>query len=399
MSAPDPAHYREPSTPHAVAPWNPRALRAFRLSLASAALVPTLLALGALTERLAAHRAWPGLSAVTGAVSAIFFIAALPASIACLVLGCLGARAGLAVRREVPAHPVPERGRGLAGAAVGLGVLGVVMQLGAYLFACLVLPVIGRGRQVRRLGRPALPPLAPGDAWAAGDLAVDVDPAARAALAARWRDNARTEHASVVAFARLTLDLLAVGAPPDLVAAAQRDALDEVRHAELCFALARAVDGRSQGPGAFPEAAATTSVPRVRAFALGALAVDSLIDGAINEGVSARIAAALARRCDGGAFREALRGIAADEGRHAAHGWDVVAWCAAEGGAPVVRALEGALEGMPREARPRAATPADEGAWERWGIHGHALEAEAYAQALADARARVGRLGTSAAAA
>lgn len=384
MKQPDPPGYREPSTPTAAAPWNPRAVLAFKLSLASVLLVPAFMLLLPLL-----HRA--GIQSREVVLLAVAMIAL--ASLASIYLGYRGARSGLDVRREVPSHPVAERGRSLATAAIPLGILGVAMQLFGYLFACLVLPVIGRGRQVRHLGRPALPPLHPDGAWASQPVVLDVDPASREGLAARWRENGRTEHASVAAFARLTLDLLGLGAPPTLVAAAQRDALDEVRHAEVCFALARAIDGRAVSPGAFPEAAHLPSLSRVRAVALASLAVDSLIDGAINEGVSARLAAAVALRCEEGAFRDALKTIAADEGRHAAHGWDVVEWCVAEGGAPVLHALNGALSGLPRSARERLPTAADEGAWERWGIHGHALEAESYARTLDDARRRVQRLG------
>ncbi len=384
MKQPDPPGYREPSPPTASAPWNPRAVLAFKLSLASVLLVPALLLLMPLI-----HRA-RNLSREI-ALLAVAMIAL--ASLASLYLGYRGARSGLDVRREVPSHPVAERGRSLATAAIPLGILGVAMQLFGYLFACLVLPVIGRGRQVRHLGRPALPPLQPDGEWASQPIVLHVDPASREGLAARWRENGRTEHASVAAFARLTLDLLGLGAPPALVAAAQRDALDEVRHAEVCFALARAIDGRTVSPGAFPEAAHLPSLSRVRVVALASLAVDSLIDGAINEGVSARLAATVALRCEEGAFRDALKTIAADEGRHAAHGWDVVEWCVAEGGAPVVHALNGALSGLPKRAREGLATAADEGSWERWGIHGHALEAESYARTLDDARRRVQRFG------
>jgi hypothetical protein len=384
MTQPDRPGYREPSPPSVTPPWNPRAVRAFWLSAASVTLVPALLGLIALTKVVFHHRAMTLVQALA--------VGIIVASFASLLLGIRGARAGLAVRREVPAHPVAERGRSLAVAAIPLGVLGVAMQLLGFAFACLAVSFIGRGRQVRHRGRPVLPPVAPGDAWASAPVELAVDPGVRDALAERWRDNGRTEHASVAAFARLTLDLLAVGAPPTLVAAAQRDALDEVRHAESCFAIARAIDGRARSPGAFPAAASVPSPSRVRLVALAALAVDSLIDGVINEGASARIAAALVQRCDDGPVRAALRSIAADEGRHAAHGWDVLEWCVAEGGAPVASALRGAVAGLPEGARARLPTQADDGAWERWGIHGHALEAEAYASALADARRRVERL-------
>jgi hypothetical protein len=146
--------------------------------------------------------------------------------------------------------------------------------------------------------------------------------ALRATLAHQWRENGRTEHASVAAYARLTLDLIALGAPPSLVRAAQRDALDEIRHTELCFSLARAIDGRDVGPGPF---AVMDGASRSgsRALSLARLAVDSLVDGALHEGVSARVIAQLAKRTDMEPIRALLKELAADEGRHAAHGWDV----------------------------------------------------------------------------
>jgi hypothetical protein len=245
-----------------------------------------------------------------------------------------------------------------------------------------------RGRQLRRHGEVLLPPVTHGDAWTRPDLAPRVDPAVRAALAAQWRENGRTEHASVAAFARLTLDLMALGAPPALVASANRDALDEIRHAELCFGLARALDGRLESPGLFPEAARARTLPALRTLALALLAVDSLVDGALHEGVSARIAARLARCCEDPAIRAVLREIAADEGRHAAHGWDVVEWCLAEGGEPVAHALRGALSTLPRRMRSGLPAAARIGGWERHGIHGHELETQEYAKARAHVTSR-----------
>ncbi len=246
-----------------------------------------------------------------------------------------------------------------------------------------------RGRQLRRNGRVLLPPVGPGAAWTGGGLHPHAPADLRAALAAQWRENGRTEHASVAAFARLTLDLMALGAPPRLVASANRDALDEIRHAELCFGLARALDGREAGPAAFPEAQRARTLPRSRALALAKLAVDSLVDGALNEGVSARIIARLARRCEDDTTRAMLRGIAADEGRHSAHGWDVVEWCVSEGGAPVLAALQGAALMLPRAMPSTIPGDARSGAWEAWGIPGQALEAEEHARTRAFVTRRV----------
>jgi hypothetical protein len=49
-----------------------------------------------------------------------------------------------------------------------------------------------------------------------------LDPRTRAALARAWAQDGVEEHASIAAFARFTVLLLSVGAPPDFVEAAQR---------------------------------------------------------------------------------------------------------------------------------------------------------------------------------
>ena len=257
-----------------------------------------------------------------------------------------------------------------------------------------------RGRQLRSFGKVLLPTVEEGAGWTTQEISAAVDPSVASALAAQWRDNGRTEHASVGAFARLTLDLMALGAPPDLIAAANRDALDEIRHTELCFSLARALDGKEESPGAFPEAQRARTLPSNRTFALAQLAVDSLVDGALHEGLSARLIARLAKRCEVKAITKILLELAADEGRHAAHGWDVVEWCLATGGAPVASALTGALKGLPKAMQSPLPEGAAQGGWERYGVHGHALEAEEFARARADLSRRVTALvGQQAAAA
>ena len=278
--------------------------------------------------------------------------------------------------------------RKLALLATTLANLGM-MALGA-LGVLLSMVTFARGRQLRRFGRVLLPPVAPGRAWSSlPATAVPIDPAVAAGMAARWRENGRTEHASVAAFARLTLDLMALGAPPALVRSAQRDALDEIRHTELCFSLARSLDGRDESPGPFPEAGRARARSSVRAVALGQLAVDSLVDGALNEGVSARVIASLARRCEVPGITTLLRELAADEGRHAANGWHVVAWCLEEGGEPVASALRGALHALPATMRPGPPGGSAAGGWERYGIPGTALEAREYARCREDVVRRV----------
>ena len=274
---------------------------------------------------------------------------------------------------------------------VGLSILRILGNLVMTWFGMLVAYVstvgFSRGRQLRRFGRVQLPDLRPSPDWATPEMALSAE-SAPAGLADQWRENGQTEHASVAAFARLTLDLMALGAPPALIAAANRDALDEIRHTELCFSIARGLDGKSVSPGPFPQAQRVATLPRSRTLALAKLAVDSLVDGALHEGVSARIIAKLALRCEVPAIRAALKEIAADEGRHAAHGWTALAWCLDEGGRPVGHALLGAIRTLPREMRSDLPAAAD-GGWLRWGIHDHRLESGQYAAALAQVTTRV----------
>ena len=380
MATESPA-YRSPDPPPAPTRWNPRAVRAFALAVSPFVLLPMVLGV----------TVFIGQDVARGVVA--WALVGLPLTcIAGVVLGVVGARRGAKVLTEEPTYPVPERGRGLAKAASVVGALGVIFSVLGFFMACLSTMAFSRGRQLRRRGRLLLPPVARGASWTTRSMTVAVDADARDAVAAQWRENGRTEHASVAAFARLTLDLMALGAPASLLAGAQRDAADEVRHTELCFSLARAIDGREESPGEFPEAARARTLSSVRAVALAQLAVDSLVDGALHEGVSARVVAKLKARCEDDAIRKVLEEIAADEGRHAAHGWDVVAWCVATGGATVASALRGALDGLPEAMRSPLPQAAEGGAWERWGIHGNALEAEEYASALRDLKERVGRM-------
>ena len=133
-------------------------------------------------------------------------------------------------------------------------------------------------------------------------------------------------------------------------------------------------------------------LPQPRALALARLAVDSLVDGALHEGLSARIVARLARQCPEPTIRAVLSEIAADEGRHAAHGWDVVEWCLAEGGEAVASALRGAVASLPTKMATDLPEPARFGAWERWGIHSMATEREEHARARESIVCRVEKL-------
>lgn len=199
-----------------------------------------------------------------------------------------------------------------------------------------VIPCPG-GRPLRddrgEVALPAMERAGRGEAadWSAWPVEVDVAlPATeRARRASAWAREGAYEHSSVASFAALALDLLALGAPAELVAGAHRAALDEIEHARACFAIASAWAGEPIGPGPLPVA------PRA-SRSLAGLARSSFVEGCLGESVAA---ATLAARADGepAAIGAILRRMAEDEERHAALAFSVVAWAVARGGEPIAR--------------------------------------------------------------
>jgi hypothetical protein len=160
----------------------------------------------------------------------------------------------------------------------------------------------------------------------------------RASLAEAWASAGLFEHASVASFARFSLELLAAGAPSDLIGAAHEAALDEIEHARLCFALASAYAGEELAPGAFPLGGGV----RVGS-GLADLAMSTVVEGCIGETVAAMVAAEQLARAEDPAVRAVLARIAVDEARHAELAWKTVAWAVRTGDREVRAAVERAL--------------------------------------------------------
>lgn len=157
----------------------------------------------------------------------------------------------------------------------------------------------------------------------AGELAVSE--AARAEALGLWRRAARAEHASIASFARFALELLALGAPPELLADATAAMADELRHARQCLGVVVALGGEAEGPGPLRVAGALDEEP-----VLSQVLVGTLREGCVNETLAAAEARAAAARCQDPAIREVLEGIARDEEAHAALAWRAVRWILAQ---------------------------------------------------------------------
>lgn len=158
-------------------------------------------------------------------------------------------------------------------------------------------------------------------------------------LAERWTRDALLEHASVASFARFVLDLLSVGAPASLVAAAVAAMGDEIAHARACFSLASRFGGRPVGPGPLPMA--DSSEP----LSLVSITLRAVVEGCVGETLAALQAEELLAQTTDDAERAALTTIAADETEHACLAYRFVAWAARDGEvrAALVAALPDAL--------------------------------------------------------
>lgn len=165
----------------------------------------------------------------------------------------------------------------------------------------------------------------------------------RTVLAARWAVVGQMEHASVAAFARFTLQLLALGAPADLVLRTQGAAADEVRHAESAFALASRYGGRSVGPGPLDVDGALASMDLQEVVRL------TVLEGCVGESVAAVEASLGAEGAKDPVVAGVLGGVADDERSHALLAWDFLRWALVARGATARAAANDVLRALERE--------------------------------------------------
>lgn len=191
---------------------------------------------------------------------------------------------------------------------------------------------ICEGRPFQVHGQARLADVASRRDWLAADADTPcldgLDDATRRALADAWTKDGLFEHASIASFARFILELMAVGAPADLIADAQQALADEIRHAKRCFSLASAYAGEPVGPGSL----AITDGLSER-HDLSAIAVATAVEGCINETLATIAAHEAAAVATDPAAKATLQAIADDESRHAALAWRFVAWACERDGA------------------------------------------------------------------
>lgn len=195
--------------------------------------------------------------------------------------------------------------------------------------------VVVKGRPFWRWGKAESPELCANH----GDDSEQSESPTNVALAEAWLSDAEAEHASIAAFSELQLRLLSLGAPPSLLSGTATAIQDEIRHADFCYAQASSYTKASFQAGPLKVGGSRSRQLGPRSLRLGLLALDSLFDGCLNEGVAARLAEGAALRCEG-ELGKALGKIAEDEARHAQLAWDIVAWSLEQGGAFVESLLK-----------------------------------------------------------
>lgn len=210
-----------------------------------------------------------------------------------------------------------------------LGVGGVLVAILAF-FVMLGAAMGGAwGRPLRIAGKTVGAALGKGSRWASGPRPnIDaLDATTREALGRMWLHDAIKEHGSVPAFAQVTWDLAALGAPASLLVRAQHSALQEIDHAQRCFAVSETYLGKTIGIG--PIAAATGGT-RHRGGVLRCakrLALETLEDGCLIEDLNADFAARAHAIATDPAMRALTECIATEEREHADLAWDILRFC------------------------------------------------------------------------
>jgi hypothetical protein len=172
----------------------------------------------------------------------------------------------------------------------------------------------------------------------------------RRELAEHWTRLGQMEHASIAAFARFQLQLLALGAPAALVEQCTRALADETAHTKLCFGMASAYAGHAIGPGPLDVS---------RSLELTSLAdiVELVIaEGCVGETRAALDARAAADSADDPVVTAAYARIAEDEQRHAELAFRFVRWALEQDEAAVRPRIERAVRDLPADAAAQGVT-------------------------------------------
>ena len=177
--------------------------------------------------------------------------------------------------------------------------------------------------------RPSHAPPASRDDWrlsVVDDLAAHMAPSQNPpeglspTLARAWTDAGCEAFAAVAAYSRFALQLMNLGAPPQLLSGAAQAMQDEVVHAQACFSLARRFGARDVGPVPLTNAEPTQD------WDTTSVVLEVVQRGCIGEAVSALSAREALEHCQDAATREVLVRRQTTKAQQAQLAWRFVAW-------------------------------------------------------------------------
>ena len=139
-------------------------------------------------------------------------------------------------------------------------------------------------------------------------------------IALAFSNQGEGEHASVASFARHTLQLMSMGAPATLLVGSQQAALDEIRHAKMCYGIAESFLGAKIQPN-------TLNIDgSVKTMRKSEIIQSVITEGCIGETVAAVRAQLSAHYAKEQKVKSILEEIASDETNHSQLAWKTVQW-------------------------------------------------------------------------
>jgi len=211
-------------------------------------------------------------------------------------------------------------------------------------------------------------------------LAAELSDERRARVRDEWARAAQVEHASIASFDRFCLQLLSLGAPPSLIEQAHRAAIDEVRHAQLSFAVASIYAGKPLGPGPLSLTASAFAD-----FSVAYVLQSAVEEGCVGETLAAADAQAARDLVEAPSLKWVLGVIADDEAEHASLAYRFAAWALGAFGAEGRRAVQTGFDVAIARAQSEPAIAARDDGWlEIHGVLSSATRAEQRALALAE---------------
>ena len=135
-----------------------------------------------------------------------------------------------------------------------------------------------------------------------------------------WKKAALGEHASVASFAKLVIQLIAIGAPSHLIKSSLEAAQDELYHAKVCLTVANNLDSTSpQSFGIMEFGLQEMNIPVDTLEILKG----AIVEGCLGEGFGTKYAEIAANRAPD-KIGNILKKIADDEKRHENFAWEIV---------------------------------------------------------------------------